>query len=378
VAADAIWDAYEKASNPNADPASPVRLLIINPVDLACDPVPAREWIVHDWLPVGCVTALYGDGGVGKTLLTQQLMTSTALGRPWCGFEVTRCPSLGLFCEDDEAELHRRQVAICAAYGAGLSGLGDMRWISGVGQDSALIDFAGDRGFTTGTYDAIKRAAQDHGATLIVLDTAADLFAGNENDRHQVRRFVGMLNGLAYELNAAVLLNAHPSRTGLKSGDLDGGSTAWSNSVRSRWSLARPDADSGADTGNDADARILTRRKANYSSVGDSVKLRWQNGVLVPDNCGTGKQTAAEADYVFLKLLDRFASEKRAVSASKNAGNYAPKQFACCPDRQGVSQRQLEIAMSNLFASRQITMEPYGPKGKGSMRIARTLPTPEC
>src|SRR4051812_12717264 len=42
-------------------------------------PAPDREWIVPDWIPRGLVTALYGDGGVGKSLASMQLMSSVAL-----------------------------------------------------------------------------------------------------------------------------------------------------------------------------------------------------------------------------------------------------------------------------------------------------------
>jgi hypothetical protein len=72
-----------------------------NPRDLQFTPVRPRQWIVDQWLPVGSVTANYGDGAVGKTLLAQQLMTSCATKDvPWCGLEVTQCRSFALFCED--------------------------------------------------------------------------------------------------------------------------------------------------------------------------------------------------------------------------------------------------------------------------------------
>ena len=148
-----------------------VNFNLINPVDLASKWAPQREWIVEDWLPVGCVTANYGDGGTGKTLLAQQLMTAAAVEDGiWCGRQVMPCRSLGLFCEDDEDELHRRQEAICAGYGAsaGMDKLGKMRWVSGVGQDNALMAFDQDGGYTTPLYDMIKTAALAHGAKLIV------------------------------------------------------------------------------------------------------------------------------------------------------------------------------------------------------------------
>lgn len=361
-----LWDGDE-------DPAGSASLRIVNPADLAATPVPIREWIVEDWLPVGCVTALYGDGGVGKTLLAHQLMTATATGTPWCGMEVTQCRSFGLFAEDDDAELHRRQVAICDAYGTDMAALDGMRWASGVGEENALVTFDPDGSAeTTPLYTAIRNIAQQHGARLIVLDTAADLFPGNENDRHQVRQFISKLNRLAIDINGAVLLNAHPSRSGLASGNLDGGSTAWSNSVRSRWSLARPSADGDAEQ--DTDARVLTRRKANYASVGDDIRLRWQNGALMPENGSNGTVSAPEraaAAEMFLILLDRCMAQGQAASHMANAPNYAPRLFSRRPDRQGYGRKDFETAMAALFAANRIRVEEYGRPGKWRSRIAR-------
>lgn len=345
----------------------PAALQIVNPVDLADKRVPDREWIVEDWLPVGCVTASYGDGGVGKTLLAHQLMTSAATGRPWCGREVLPCRSFAYFCEDDQDELHRRQDAICAASGVGMRSLDPMRWVSGVGADNALITFDDkSRAYPTELFELIETAAKAHGARLIVLDTAADHFSGNENDRHQVRQFIGLLNRLAINLNAAVLLNAHPSRSGLSSGNYDGGSTGWSNSVRSRWSLARPKKEDD-ESELDPDVRILTRRKANYAAVGEEIQLKWVNGVLLPKSTASaipGERSAAE--LMFLTLLDRCMDGGIFVSHSNTAANYAPRAFGKRPDRAGCTRRDFEIAMHSLFAAERIHTVEYGrPSGSG-------------
>jgi RecA-family ATPase len=357
-----------------AEPPPTAKLHIINPADLELEPVPQREWIVQDWLPIGAVTALYGDGGTGKTLLAQQLMTACATVTPWCGLAVTRCRAIGLFCEDSEAELHIRQVRICQHLGIRLGSLGEMRWISGLGEDNTLASFANDgRMHATERYDALEKAAKDFGARLVVLDTAADTFGGNENDRGQVRKFIGLLNRLALEINGAVLLNAHPSRDGLKTGNLDGGSTAWSNSVRSRWSLARPGQDDTAEQQDTAE-RVLTRRKANYASTGDTIKLRWVLGAFAPMTTeggisGTIQRAAVES--VFLDLLDRCNEQQFRVSNSRNAGNYAPRVFARRPDADGYSAKEFERAMARLFTDRRIRLAVYGRSGDARQQIVR-------
>jgi RecA-family ATPase len=166
-------------------------------------------------------------------------------------------------------------------------------------------------------------------------------------------------------------LNAHPSRNGLKTGDLDGGSTGWNNSVRSRWSLARPEAEDGAEP--DVDARILTRRKSNYSSIGDEIRLQWRVGVLMPRNVAASASAPerAAAAELFLTLLDRCMEQGQSVSHSSNASNYAPKVFSKRPDLAGYTKKDFDVAMATLFATKRIWVAEYGRPGKWRHRIER-------
>ena len=358
-----------------ADPPRPWR--IIDPTSLDLWQPPEREWIVPDWLPVGHVTSLYGDGGVGKSLLAQQLMFACASGTPWCGIAVSRCRSLGLFCEDDEGELHRRQQKMNDGAGLTFADIGDMRWISGVGADNILAAPTIDgRVMPTPRFSELRDAAAAHGARLVVLDNAADIYDGSEIERRHVRRFIGMLTSIAQDLDAAVLLTAHPSRDGLRTGSLDGGSTAWSNSVRSRWSLARP---AGDDDGLDTNERVMVRRKANYSSTGDTLRLRWAGGVLAPvtrEGGIAGAVARAAAEDVFLALLDRCTKTGLRLSISPNAPNFAPRVFAKRPDAEGYTKRDFESAMHRLFASGAIINGTYGRPGDARQRITRAPAKP--
>ncbi len=352
-------------------------LRFIDPTSLEGLSVPTRQWIIEGWLPFGTVTLSYGDGGVGKTLLAQQLMTSCATGVPWCGLLAQRCPVLGLFCEDDEDELHRRQADINTHFGLSFADLSEMRFASGAGEDNVLIRFDADGApsMTTRFSDLASQAVA-FGARLVIIDTAADTFAGNENDRAQVRQYVGnALTRLARNIGGAVLVNAHPSRSGLSAGgSMDSGSTGWSNSARSRWALTRPEAQEGETV--DPNERLLTRRKANYATIGDDIKLVWRNGLLLPTATGiaaspyAGANRRAEIEAVFLTLLTRAAAQGRPMNTSRNAGNYAPAIFAKAPDRKGVSKREFEFAMESLLAAGAILAEQYGPPSKRMTRLA--------
>lgn len=351
----------------------PIRYL--DPITLQDKPVPQRRWLVLNWIPWCTVTGLYGDGGLGKSLLAQQLMTSTAIIRPWLGLPVEHVRSLGVFCEDHEDELHRRQADINQVYGCEFSDLEDVRWLPRFGEDNLLMTFEGSEGMTTPFFEELLAQALEFGAQLIIIDTVADTFGGNENDRGQVRQFVqACLGKLARDIDGCVVALAHPSRAGLATGTGDSGSTGWSNSFRSRAFLHLPEADEGAEP--DRNERMLSRKKANYAFREEQLELRWQKGVFIregeTDTGIIGSINRKKAEAIFLELLDTVTNENRPVSDSPHATNYAPGLFGKRPERDGYTKADFARAMERLFFSRQITMLEYGRRSDPSRKIVRT------
>ena len=201
-------------------------LVAVDPATLDGVPVPPRQWLVPDWVPMGRVTALYGAGGEGKTILGQMLATAAAIDALWLGQQVRRCNSLLLFCEDDLDEMHRRQDDINRYFGCTFSDLTAMRWLPRLGADNALMTFDG-RPHRTPLFNELLHIAKEHNARLIITDTLADVFAGNESDRGQARTFAQAALGLlARETQGTVVALAHPSRWGINSGSGESGSTA--------------------------------------------------------------------------------------------------------------------------------------------------------
>src|SRR5581483_10408400 len=76
-----------------------------------------REWRVDGWVPNRQVTLLYGDGGLGKSLIGMQLQFDSAVGNNWLGLPTTQCRSIGFYCEDEQDELQRRLHEIREAAG---------------------------------------------------------------------------------------------------------------------------------------------------------------------------------------------------------------------------------------------------------------------
>jgi len=346
---------------------------VIDPSTWINKPIPPRLSIVDGWVPLLATTAMYGDGGTGKSLIAQGLMTSTAIGAAWLGIQTAQCRSFGYFCEDDEDELHRRQDAINRALGCGYADLEPMRLQSRVGMDNVLMTFGSDgTGTLTPAFDDLCTEVMTHKARLCIIDTAADTFGGNENVRPQVRQYIGhCLGKLAKMMRGAVLLLAHPSRAGLATGEGDGGNTAWNASVRSRLYLSRPKAD--GDDQPDDNRRILTRKKANYASRGDAVDLIWHDGYFKVEREVGGVFGTIErrnADQVFLGAIAELAKQGRNLSANTAANNYAPSIILRAKLADRFKRQDMAAAMERALKDRTIVIESYGSASQGRQRIA--------
>ena len=359
----------ETPSPPTAPTTEPP-LAFINVAAWHGQPVPDREWCVLNRVPMRNVTLFSGEGAIGKSIVSLQLAVAHVLGRDWLGTMPEIGPALAVACEDDANELHRRLSLILKHYGATFTELNDLHLLSLAVQD-ALLATPDRHGLIKPTklFDQLNAAACEIRPKLIILDNSADVFGGSENDRAHVRQFIGILRGMAIAANAGVLLTSHPSLTGMNTGTGLSGSTAWNASVRSRLWMKR--ATTEKDEEPDPDVRVIEVMKSNYGPVGETITVRWNDGVFIPAAAvGTLDKLAAEraADELFLKLLGRFTDQGRRISHARTANNYAPTAFASDPDGKGKA-KDLAGAMNRLFAAGKIKAEQYDRRG--STRLVR-------
>jgi hypothetical protein len=249
---------------------------------------PRREWIVENWIPKGptASTLFTGEGGTGKSLLALQLAVSVATGTEWLGMPTEQAPVLYLTCEDDKPELDRRMYMIRKENPFLGIDSAPIALMPRAGKESLLcIESSGvaNKGkFYSAMEAALEKFKPKDTPGLWILDTVADVYAGNENIRSAVNGFLKtIIGGLALKYNVTPILIAHPpSQSGVAGAAKKNyaGSTAWHNGVRNRLVLSW--SDKITETGEKV--RTLSHEKANYSGSAAPVLLEWVNGCLVP------------------------------------------------------------------------------------------------
>lgn len=303
-----VIDDFEDVSEP--DPAGDIGFVDFS--SLANGSPPPRRWVVHQWLPRQAVTALFGRGGHGKSLVAQQMAAAVAAGRRWLGLDTAAGPVLGLFCEDDADELLRRGADLFDALA--LDPTTDARALhldARAGKANVLVSF--DRNHLARPAPLMKRLRQQCkqlAPVLVILDNAAQLFAGEENARAEVTQFCNQLTAVAREFDCAVLLLGHTAKA--DSSEYSG-STGWDAAVRSRLLLERRD---------DGTTR-LRKLKANYSGL-DELILEYRNGafVAVPPAQGATPETLEAIKPLIRSAVERFTQRQQATSHVTTARNY--------------------------------------------------------
>lgn len=335
-----------------------------------------RPWLVPDMIPGEQVTTLDGDGGLGKSTLALQLGVAVVANRRWLG-QIVKCGSvIYVAAEDDINELHRRLSNICVHYTVGLEDLSDLHLWPLAEHDPALVTAGRDDSLIkTRRWHELEAAVAEIQPTLLVLDSRADVFGGNEISRAQARGFIGMLRALAVRCKLSILILAHPSLSGMSSGSGSSGSTHWRNAVRAALYLTKPEDVEGLP---DLDARLLEVKKSNYGPAGASIKLRWSVGSFeladAPSGLGLPTREAAIAgvDDCFMRMLVQYNAQGRNVSDRAGA-NFAPALFAQDPAAGGIRKDAFTGAMNRLFAAGRLAVEEIGPPSRRLRKIVRAF-----
>lgn len=288
-AALAAWEAQE----------GPQKGLQGHPValDWGCLPEspPEPPFVIPEWLAAGVVTLLAAHGGVGKSHLSVYIAICLATGRhPFePGESIDRVRVLLYSAEDSLLILQGRIVRYLKMLGVSSLDLdGWLLVLDATNSDNVLFGMNG----ITARFEWLRERATQTGAQVLVFDNASDGFSGNEIDRAQVRQFMTALRQVAPTVLLLAHVDAASSMADMETAKGYSGSTAWHNSARARWFMARDKK---------TDEVTLELKKTNYGRAGAQAILGWDETYTAFRVTQTLRQARKAEDHrgVLLGLL---------------------------------------------------------------------------
>lgn len=304
------------------------------------EPAEPPKFVINGWLSYPNVSLYSAHGGSGKSSIALEICVRVALGMSVFGEECRQGPVFYISAEDDRDVIHHRLQAILKSMGVPASRLQGKLFIRDATQDDTILFHAperfGEEPYVTPRFRLLRKLIKKHDPVFVVLDNAIDHYAGNENNRTQVRTFIRRLHGLS-KLGSGrnIMLLAHVDASTLKDGEKGkgfSGSTAWHNSVRNLWYQFR-----------EGDVNLLTLRKINYARPGAVVKIEWddEHGKFSMGKTITPNTMVNKNSFRILRIVVSLDNEGIPMfSEDSKKGNVVAKILAhpLCPDELKTAQ----------------------------------------
>jgi KaiC/GvpD/RAD55 family RecA-like ATPase len=180
--------------------------------------------LIDGIMPERGLVGIYGPPGIGKSFLALDFAMSVGSGTPWAARAVKKGPVLYIAAEGGTGYSKRA--------GAWMFDRGVQK--TSVAWLLESVPIYGDSDQVDRIMDRVKDEAQIH-PKLVVIDTLARCFDGNENEQEDMGRFVAGADRFRDEFDAAVIV-VHHTRL---DGDRERGNTAFRGAADTMLSIER-------------------------------------------------------------------------------------------------------------------------------------------
>jgi hypothetical protein len=236
------------------------------------------HFLVPDYIPLGMLGMLAGEGGHGKSMTTLELAAALSVGR--CAFGLSypnplKGKTLLISCEDDWG---RTVVPRLAALGADRSKILRVEGVR-MKKGGKVLDF-----HMCHFRELERMLTANPDIRLIVIDPAGAYIgrAGiNENHDADLRAVLGPLSETANRTGATVLLIKHLNKSaGVSAVQRVGGSTGYVNAVRFAYMIAPDPDDNDKKLVCPIKANVLPSRTAGLAYRMESIPLEEASAIL--------------------------------------------------------------------------------------------------
>jgi RecA-family ATPase len=329
---------------------------------------PPRLFTTTFLTPVGEVTLLSANGGVGKTMFALIWSICITFGIAGLPVQITKAaPVLFVTAEDTAIECGRRLKAIFEALHLNMAGA----YANEGSERFNLWDVDGaplwvesretPAGTATPALIELERRIAATGAKQVFIDNASSVFHANHNDLTAVNAFIGALRRIAARTDCNIVLLAHVSAENATKGTAKTyyGSAAWHNGVRSRMFMEAKPAENGI-----PEHIVVVHEKSNYGPKAEPFKMKRhpETGVL---SSFSNSEIAAAIDEDLAPFVEQvFAHIAEATKRNepiRTATSGPRTAFHCLADlfpkhyRDNKEQkRKLALAISQLSESGRI------------------------
>lgn len=318
------------------------------------------DWLWPGRIPLGKLTILDGDPGIGKSTITTDLAARVSAGRPMPGETIARPPAgvLLLSAEDGLADTIRPRLD---AAGADVSRI--------VALTAVLHDGAERLPTLPGDLGRIEATIRAHDAVLVVVDVLMAFLDGSVNAHRDqdVRGALAPLAAMAERTGAAIIVLRHLNKSsGGPAVYRGGGSIGIVGAARSALVVGCDPSDEGR--------MVLAVTKANLAQLAPSLAYR------IVDASGVGRiewEGASSLSASQLLAMPTSAEERTAVDDAKAVlsdilagGPVAAKDVQREARAAGVSDATLRRARD----AAGVTARKVGRPGEAGQRWEWSLP----
>jgi len=245
------------------------------------------RWLWPNRLPVGAITLLDGDSGLGKSTLTHYVAAQVTAGRPMPNCTGTPRPA-GVLLVQTEDDIQATVLPSLKAMGANL------KLVRAYDRRDRPLVIPDD-------LEEIGRQAAEINASLIVFNPIMAFLGGNAHSYQSICKSFGQLASLAERQNAAVLAVRHLTKAGAGSPLHRGaGSVGITGTARSGLVVSRHPGD--------LDQVVLAQYKNSLGPLARSLSFRFTNRAG-----GLAVEWAGEVPYSAEELLDVPRGEDRSA-----------------------------------------------------------------